>query len=35
LYSVNSGTYNLDYLNNNLKADIQYSKISFLLGFRN
>jgi hypothetical protein len=34
-YSVNSGTYDLNYLNNNLKADIKYSQINFLLGLKN
>lgn len=33
LYSVNSGSYHLDYMASSLDADIEYSKISFLFGF--
>jgi hypothetical protein len=34
LYSVNSGAYKLDYLNNDLEGDIRYSKISLFMGFK-
>jgi len=33
LYSVNAGSYHLDYTDINLNANIVYSKISFLFGF--